>query len=227
MKKFYKIVLLLTTLLLLTTYNPSGLNIFPKKKFIFFNIQNIEVENNYIINEHEVLEKLENIFGKNIFFVKKFDLATPLKTIDFLKKIEVKKKYPNTIIIKIFETKPIAILFKNNEKYLLDSSSNLIIFNKNEFTSDFPTIFGEGAEENFVNFSKQIESNNFPKQRVKNYYYFQIGRWDLQLLNGQIIKFPNNKTVEAIKQAVELLKKKDFKSYNIIDLRMHGKIVVE
>ena len=82
-------------------------------------------------------------------------------------------------------------------------------------------------EENFVNFSKQIESNNFPKQRVKNYYYFQIGRWDLQLLNGQIIKFPSNKTVEAIKQAVELLKKKDFKSYNIIDLRMHGKIVVE
>ena len=42
-----------------------------------------------------------------------------------------------------------------------------------------------------------------------------------------ILKFPSNKTVEAIQQSVELLKRKDFKNYNGIDLRIRGKIVVE
>ena len=36
-----------------------------------------------------------------------------------------------------------------------------------------------------------------------------------------------NKTAEAIQQSVELLDRKDFKNYNVIDLRTHGKIVVE
>ena len=32
---------------------------------------------------------------------------------------------------------------------------------------------------------------------------------------------------EAIQQSVELLTHKDFENYNVIDLRIHGKIVVE
>ena len=32
---------------------------------------------------------------------------------------------------------------------------------------------------------------------VKNYYYFQIGRWDLQLLNDKIIKLPTSQLEEA------------------------------
>ena len=46
-------------------------------------------------------------------------------------------------------------------------------------------------------------------------------------LNTQIIKLPANKTAEAIKQSVELLGRKDFENYDIIDLRIYGKIVVE
>jgi len=72
-----------------------------------------------------------------------------------------------------------------------------------------------------------LENNNFPRKRIKNLYYFQIGRWDLQLLNNQIIKLPTNKTAEAIKQSVKLLGRKDFENYDIIDLRIYGKIVVE
>ena len=131
------------------------------------------------------------------------------------------------MIIKVYETKPIAVLFKKNRKYLLDDASNLITLKENMFIDDFPNIFGDGAEQEFINFFNQLENNNFPKNRIKNFYYFQIGRWDLQLLNEQIIKFPSNKTIEAIQQSVKLLRRNDFKNYNIIDLRIDGKIVVE
>ena len=227
MKKLYKIIILLIALIFLTTYSPNEFNVFPKKKNFFFKIQNIKIINNHLIEESKIIEKLTEIYEKNILFIERNDIERPLKSIDFLEKIEVKKKYPNTVIIKVYETKPIAILFKKNHKYILDSSSNLITFNENMFIDDFPSVFGKGAEQNFINFYNQLENNNFPKRRVKNFYYFKIGRWDLQLLNNQIIKFPANKITEAIQQSVELLVHRDFENYNIIDLRIHGKIVVE
>ena len=227
MKKLYRTIILLTVLIFLTTYSPNEFNVFPKKKNFFFKIKNIKIVNNYLIDESKIIKKLTQINEKNILFIKRNDIEKPLKSIEFLEKIEVKKKYPNTIIIKVYETKPVAILFKKNSKYLLDSSSNLIPYKKNMLFDDLPNVFGDGAEKDFIIFFNQLGNNNFSTEQIKNFYYFQIGRWDLQLLNNKIIKFPLNKTAEAIQQSVKLLDRKDFGNYNIIDLRIQGKIIVE
>ncbi len=60
-----------------------------------------------------------------------------------------------------------------------------------------------------------------------NFYFFKIGRWDLQLLNNKVIKLPYNNTDEAIIKSIELLTRKDFSNYKIIDLRIDDKIIVE
>ena len=140
--------------------------------------------------------------------------------------IHIVKEIPNEPQI-IYETKPIAILFKNKDKYLIDNLSNLINVDADFFEDSFPSVFGKNAEYNFINFFYQLKDSDFPIEKIKNYYYFQIGRWDLELLNGQIIKLPTKETNKAIKQSIELLNKKDFIDYNIIDLRINGKIVVE
>ena len=227
MKKFYKIVLLLTALIFLSTFNPKEFNLAKKKGNTLFKIENIEIKNNFLTNKNEIEEKLNIIRKENIFFIKREDIEKPLKGIKFLRKIEVKKKYPSTIIIKIFETKPVAILFKNQVKYIIDSSSNLIAFNKDMKFNNLPGIFGEQAEENFISFFHQLEKNNFPNKKIKNFYYFQIGRWDLQLVNNKVIKFPHNNIEDAIIKSIELLDHKNFKSYNIIDLRIDGKIIAK
>ena len=227
MKTLYRILLLLIVFIFLSTFNPNKFNLISKKNKEFFEIQNIKIENNFLIKKSEVNEKLGQIYNKNIFLIKREDIEESLKAIDFLEKIEVKKKYPNTVIVKIFETKPVAILFKDKIKYLLDSSSNLVLFANNMDFDKLPIIFGEGAENNFTYFFDQLKNNNFPTKQIKKLYYFQIGRWDLQLANDKIIKFPHNSTDEIIKKSVELLDRKDFENYNIIDLRVDGKIIVE
>ena len=174
MKKLYRIILLLAAFIFLTTYNPNEFNAFPKKKNLFFKIQNIEIINNHLIRENEIVERLAHIYEKNILFIERNDVERPLKSIDFLEKIEVKKTYPNTITIKVYETKPIAILFKKNHKYLLDSSSNLITFSENMLIDDFPSVFGEGAEQDFINFYNQLENNNFPNQKLKIFIIFKL-----------------------------------------------------
>ena len=227
MKKLYKTILLFLVFTFLTTYSPREFDAFPKKKNIFFRIQNIEIVNNDLIDADTIHEKLLTIYQKNIVFIKRNEIEKPLTSINFLEKIEVKKKYPNTIIIKVYETKPTAILYEKNNKYIIDSSSNLIPFDANILSEDLPSVFGQDANTEFVNFFDQLKNSNFPIHKIKNFYYFQIGRWDLQLLNNKIIKFPYNNIDEAIIKSVELLDREDFKNYNIIDLRVDGKIIVE
>ena len=227
MKKLYKIILLFTLLIFLTTYNPDKIIFFNKNNNFFFKIQNIEITNNNKINKTDIINKLNHIYNKNILFISNNDISEPLKTVNYLGKIEVKKKYPDTIVIKIYETKPVGILFKNNTKYIIDTLSNLITFNDNLVNNNFPNIFGKDAERDFINFFEQLKNNKFPRKQVKNYYYFQVDRWDVKLTNNQIIKFPSKKRKEAIQQSVKLLNHEDFENYNIIDLRIYGKIVVE
>jgi len=226
MKKTNKIFLLLLVLIFLSTFIEKENN-YKASSINIFKIKNISIKNNFLIKTKDLEQKLENLHKKNIFFIKKIDIEAPLKKTDFLEKIEVKKKYPNTIIIKVYETKPMAILIKKDVKYFIDSSSNLINFIEEYNSRDLPIVFGVNAEKNFIYFFDQLKKNNFPYYNIKNFYYFQIGRWDIELLNNKIIKFPNSNTKKAILKSLELLKNENFKKYNSIDLRVDGKIIVE
>ncbi len=227
MKKFYTIALLSIFFIFLTTYNPSEIKIYSNEKSSFFAIKNIIIKNNNKIQEDEIISKLSEIYEKNIFLIKTKDLKKPLESVFFLDNIEVKKRYPNTLILKIYETVPVAILLKNKEYFLLDSSSKLIPIKKNIIDYEYPHIFGEASEKHFLSFFKLLKENNFPIKRIKNYYYFQIGRWDIKLENNLLIKFPYNKNNIAIKKSIELLNRDDFNNYEVIDLRINDRIIVK
>ena len=227
MKKIYKLIILLISLLFLTTYTTKEISSFSTQKKSIFQIKKIKIKNNYLISSEEISEKVKMIKNKNIFLIKKEEVEQPLNNINYLDKIEVKKKYPDTIIIRIFETKPIAVISIKNKKFIIDNKSNLISFNDNKLYKSLPNVFGEGAHKEFVLFLGTLQKYNFSTKNIKNYYYFKIGRWDLELINNKIIKFPSNKIVLAIKESIKLLNREDFKNYNIIDLRINDKIIVE
>ena len=227
MKKFYRIFLLIIVFIFLSTYTPSKFKTNLKNNNTFFKIQKIIISNNLLVNKNDILSKLKQVYGKNIFLIKRKDVEKSLQNVTFLKKIEVKKKYPDTIIVKIFETKPLGILFKDKTQYLLDNSSNLIEIDKKMDFMGLPNIIGNDAENNIINFLEQLEINKFPTSNIKNFYYFKIGRWDLELFDKRTIKLPYNVSNNTIKKIIELLHRKDFQNYKIIDLRIDGKIIVE
>tara|TARA_Y100000741_G_scaffold364900_2_gene357582 strand:- start:702 stop:1385 length:684 start_codon:yes stop_codon:yes gene_type:complete len=227
MKNYYNISLLLIILIFLTTYTPSDFEIKSNKKNSYFNIKNISILNINRIDKNDVEARLSNIYEKNIFLIKIKDLYEPLKSIYFLDKIEVKKKYPNTLIIKISETEPVALFLKNNKNFLIDSKANLIPLEKVNLAKNYPYIFGLDAEKNFLSILILLKEAKFPIKKIKSYYYFQIGRWDLELENNQLIKLPYERTKQAIIKSNELLKLDEFKNYNVIDLRINNRIITE
>ena len=109
MKKLCRIIVLLIALIFLSTYSPKELQILSQEKNVFFGVKKIEIKNVYLINKQEIIKKLNQIYDKNILFIKKKEIEEPLKSIDFLEKVEVKKIYPDTLIINVFETKTIVI----------------------------------------------------------------------------------------------------------------------
>jgi len=226
MKKINKIVLLLIGLIFLSTYSPNETYISKHKKNLF-NIKNIEIKNNLLIKKSDIEENLNHIYNKNIFLVKSKDIQSSLEKIAFMKKIEVKKKYPDAIIVTVYETKPIAIINIKDEKFFFDSSFKILPISNYIYYDKLPNIFGENTEKSFQNFYSILKKNNFPITEIKNFYFFQSERWDIEFKNSKTIKYPYNDIDNAIKISIALIKRNDFKNYNIIDLRMHDKVVVE
>jgi len=227
MKKFYKIFLLIISLVFLTTFNPNKFEKSLEKNNDFLKIKKIIILNNYLIKKENITLKLNPLYGKSMILIKRKDIEESLENVNFLEKIEVKKKYPNTIIVKIFETKPVGIFFKDKVEYLLDSSGNMIPIENNREFAELPNIIGKGAENNIINFLNELKQNKFPINNIKNFFYFKIGRWDVELLDNRTIKFPDNVDSSKIIKTIELLSRKDFENYKIIDLRIDGKIIVE
>ena len=228
MKRLPKIFFLFILFIFLTTYNPK------ETKFLLnieyhglFNIQNIEVTNNYLISDQKIKLKLKNLYGKNIFFVKINYLEEMLLQIDLLNKIEVKKKYPNTIKIKIYEEKAIATLNQKNSKFFVMESSKLVPFSADLNFKNLPNVFGESSEIYLPNFLKKLKDVQFPVESIKNYYFFKIGRWDIQLENDQLLKFPFENVTDSIRQSIQLINRKDFQKFKVIDLRISDKIITE
>ena len=94
MKKFYKIFLLIISLVFLTTYNPNKFQKSIENSNNFFEIKKIIILNNFRVKKEDIIAKLNPLYSKNILLIRRKDIEESLKNINFLKKIEVKKKIP-------------------------------------------------------------------------------------------------------------------------------------
>ena len=103
MKK--KIVFGLSLFLLLTTITSQQKIIFSK-----FNLKEIILENNLLIKDKEIKKLLLPIYNTNLILLKNKDVERALLKNSFIDSFKL-KKYPSTLIIEIYEKKPIAILF--------------------------------------------------------------------------------------------------------------------
>jgi cell division protein FtsQ len=131
-------IIAIALFLLLTTITSQE-----KLEISKFNIQKIIIENNFLVKEKEIKKLLTPIYDKNIFFVGNSTIANVLMQNDFIESYNIKKKYPHTLTIKIFEKKPIAILIDKKNKFYLSDKVDLITFKKIKEYQNLPYVFGK------------------------------------------------------------------------------------
>ena len=93
-----------TLLILLTTIIPNE-----KIAITKFGLKKIIIENNLLIKDNEINDLLLSFYNKNLIFLKKSELEKALMQNSYIESFVVKKKYPDTLKITIFEKKPFYI----------------------------------------------------------------------------------------------------------------------
>ena len=67
---------------------------------------------------------------------------------------------------------------------------------------------------------------NFPISKIKSFYYFDIGRWDIILENDKVIKLPTKNFVASLKNFMKLYEEINFEKYSIFDYRVKDQLIL-
>ena len=96
-----------------------------------FKIQEIKIENNKILGNRELIDVFSFLYNKNIIFINSSKLTKKIEKKSFIEKLEIKKIFPDKLVIKVFEKEPVAILIdKNQKKFFLNRKIDLFEYRK-------------------------------------------------------------------------------------------------
>ena len=219
MKK--RLIIGLLLLFLFSTYNIK----FNKTFFSNLQIKKITIENNKIIKDKEIKEKLSFLYETNFFFLRTKKIEKKLREIQFIESYQIKKIYPNNLIIKIIEKKPIAIIQKMKQKKYFTTKGDLIDFRDIKKFKDLPIVFGD--KKSFSTFYLNLKNINFPIEEIDKFYLFKSKRWDLLTLKNQLIKLPVNDYNKSLLNFISLKDQANFEKYKIFDYRIKDQLILE
>jgi cell division septal protein FtsQ len=218
MKK--RIVIAIALLILFSTITTQH-----KIEITKFNLKKIQIKNNSILNERDIKELLIPFYEKNLIFLSYSEIEKALIKNSFIESFNIKKKYPQSLKIVIFEKQPIAILLNKKEKFYLSEKSELIKFTKNPKFKDLPYVIGERKK--FKILYETLKKLNFPLNSVKKYILYESNRWDIEIKNKQIIKLPVVNYNESLENYLSLANKNEFKRYKIFDFRINNQLILK
>ena len=190
-----------------------------------FNLKKIQIKNNSILNEKDIKELLISLYEKNLIFLSYSEIEKALMQNSFIESFNIRKKYPQSLHIEIFEKQPVAILFNKKEKFYLSDKSELIKFIKDPKFKDLPYVIGEPKK--FKILFETLKKLNFPINSVKKYVLYESNRWDIEIKNNQIIKLPEVNYNDSLKNYLSLANKNEFKKYKVFDFRINNQLILK
>ena len=207
-------------LLLLTT-------IISEQKIVIskFDLKEIEIENNFLINQEDIKKLLAPIYGKNLFFITNSEIERVLMQNTLINGFNLKKKYPDRLRIEIFEKKPIAILVDKKKKFYISKKIDLIEFENIKNFQNLPLVFGNKKE--FKIFYNNLKKANFPFFIIKKYTLYESKRWDIETIDKQVIKLPSKNYIKSLNNYLGLKNKKNFKKYKVFDYRIENQLILK
>lgn len=218
MKK--RIIVALILLISLTTITSDQ-----KIIFSIFSLKKITIENNSLLKENDIKKSLEPIYDKNLFQLNNKEIKKILLQNSLIDSFKIKKKYPNTLEIEIFEKKPIAILFDKKQKFYISEKIDLIDYNMLNIDNNLPYVLGN--KDDFKIFYDNLKKIKFPFNSVKKYILYENNRWDLETLNNKTIKLSPQNYKDNLEHYLNLINKKEFKKYNLYDYRIKNQLILK
>ena len=218
MKK--RLVIAIALLILLTTINSHQ-----KIAISKFNLKEIIIENNQLLKDKDIKNLLFPIYNKNLLFLKNTEVKRALMQNSFIESFDIKKKYPSTLKIRVFEKRPIAILLNKKNKFYLSEKIDLIEFKSLPDYQNLPYVFGN--KDDFKIFYKDLKKINFPTDLIEKYTLYETRRWDLEIKNKKVIKLPSKNYITSLENFLDLKGKNSFEKYKLFDYRISNQLILK
>ena len=215
-----KVYIYLLIYFLLSTLNNIH---FTNSNFFKFNIDNVKVSGLSDKNNLKTTEEIKKILFENIFLIKKEVLLKTLEKNNLINSFEIKKIYPNTLEVKIEKTEFLGIVNINGNFFFIGSNGKFIDYRNTK--KILPYVFGKVDPYSFIDFVKIIKKSKFDLNTVKEFYFFPSGRWDIKTKDNKLFKLPSKNLEINLNSISDVLKTKEFKNTEIIDLRFSNKII--
>ena len=191
-------------------------------------VVNINGLNN--INEDEILNLINPYKGSSIFLIPIKKIAKKISQNNWVKSINIKSNYKDTIIINIDESKPLGI-YNTGIQNILFSDELKILDNIAINEKRFSALIKFEGKNSIYESTKLVDSlpDDFI-EFVDKALLINKRRWNLKLKNSILLKLPENN----IKEALENYKKiyinfsdEELIDIETIDLRMKQKIILK
>ena len=217
MKK--RLIIALFLLILFTTINSQ-------QRFIVshFDLKTIEIENNLLLKDNDIKNLLISFYNKNLVLLNNNEVKKSLMQNSLIESFNIKKKYPNTLKVKIFEKKPIAVLFDKKNRFYLSEKIDLIEFRNLPNYQTLPYVLGN--KDDFKIFYNNLKKINFPLNVVKKYTLYETDRWDIETKDNQVIKLPSKNYLKNLKNFLDLKSKNNFGKYKLFDYRINKQLIL-
>ena len=218
-QKNKKIFIYIFLFLIIGTFNNRNLS-----NFNFPNITNIDVTGLDDENNLKLENDLSFLKISNLFFVDKNKAVELINSNSLVEKYSVFIRYPSTLNVKIIQTEFVAQIKKDGEHFLLGSNGKLI---KNKGPQkNIPFIFGDLNTISFFELKNAIDETKFGYQKIKNLYFFKSGRWDIETMDGILIRLPKKELKKSLQLLIDVLAQNKDLRINKIDLRQFNQIVL-
>ena len=188
----------------------------------FYQIKEIQISGLEDIDNEILLSKLNNFFFKNILLINQNEISKIIENNVLVQNYTILKKYPSKLDVRIEKAKFYAKINRNNKIFYVGSNGKLI---KNNFQYELPFIFGNPEVNEFLKFKKIIDNSKLQYRDIKNLYFFQSKRWDIELNNNLIVKLPKENLDRSLDNVFEIINNSNLNKFKIIDLRIKNQII--
>lgn len=167
--------------------------------------------------------------GDLILYVDLDEARARLEALPWVKSAEVRRIWPDQILIKIEERKPIARWQIDGATYVIDTEGKPIAGESERGFSALPLVVGRGAAEAVGSFLALVATQPEFKSNVKVAVRVGERRWNLQLANGVEVRLPEEGAEAALAELVKFDREQKILARDIkaIDLRFGDRFVVK
>ena len=211
------IIFCIFLIFLLSSINNYNLNISN-----FFKIKNIVVNGMSNDKNLKVESNLNFLLGENIFFLKD-NIYNYFDRNNDVKNFNVKKLYPNSLEITITESKPICIILDNGKEIFLGDNGKIL--KSRQDYGNLLKVYGSSNIDQIFRLLKTLKKSSLNSKNIKSITFFKSNRFDLNLNDKKVIKFPINYNDSILEYAYKILQDNNFVDAKIIDLRIDNKII--